>query len=158
MPTHVRQTFLAWVEVALPSLAGQPLAGDGKTRRGSLCACQGNSRYGHGRARSYSAGPLGSPAEQRCRPMPGNAQGQIARALCATLRDNLREPLIVLLSHPWFGAEQHLPSVPALRGLFVQYPGQRRVRPVLAEHCECWESLTAGDMGKLAECLGKLLG
>ncbi|MCP5424263.1 MAG: WD40 repeat domain-containing protein, partial [Gammaproteobacteria bacterium] len=73
------------------------------------------------------------------------------------LADSLREllhdgrepqPPIVVLSHAWFGAEETIDRLPGLRGLFVQYPGQR-VRPVLADHCERWVSLAAQDMGDL---------
>jgi hypothetical protein len=70
----------------------------------------------------------------------------LARAIRASLRDDLLEPLIVLLSHPWFGAEEELPAIPALRGLFVQYPG-RQIRPALGDACERWENLNAGQFG-----------
>ncbi len=82
---------------------------------------------------------------------------QLARAIRETLRDGLLEPIIVLFSHPWFGAEENLLAIPALRGLFVQYPGQQ-VRPALAEHCERWESVAAAAGAQLAEHLARLLG
>jgi ATP-dependent Clp protease ATP-binding subunit ClpC len=65
------------------------------------------------------------------------------------------EPVIVLLSHPWFGAEEAVSAVPSLRGLFVQYPGQQ-IRPALARACERWESVNTGqvELDVLARILG----
>jgi ATP-dependent Clp protease ATP-binding subunit ClpC len=81
----------------------------------------------------------------------------IAQTLRDTLRDGSQEPLIVLLSQPWFGVQEPIPTIPGLRGLFVQYPRQR-VKPALAEHCERWESVDAGTLTSLTERLERLLG
>jgi ATP-dependent Clp protease ATP-binding subunit ClpC len=81
----------------------------------------------------------------------------IAQTLRDTLRDGSQEPLIVLLSQPWFGAQEAIPAISGLRGLFVQYPKQR-VKPALAEQCERWESIYAGTLVSLKERLERLLG
>ncbi len=51
------------------------------------------------------------------------------------LADGVLKPVIILLSHVYFGADYDLPDIPSLRGLFVDYPG-RRVRPPLSASCE----------------------
>ena len=71
--------------------------------------------------------------------------------------NNFFKGLHWLLSHPWFGAEEQLPAVPALRGLFVQYPC-RQIRPALGDACERWESVTAGTGMGLLEPLARLVG
>jgi ATP-dependent Clp protease ATP-binding subunit ClpC len=80
----------------------------------------------------------------------------IAQTLRNTLRNDSQEPLIVLLSQPWFGAQETIPAIPGLRGLFVQYP-KRNVKPVLAEQCERWENIDAGTVTSLIERLERLL-
>lgn len=79
-----------------------------------------------------------------------------ARAVRHALHGSVLEPVIVLLTHPYFGAEARLPTMPTLRALFVQYPRQR-VTPALASACECWESVAAGDTAALPSRLGRLL-
>jgi hypothetical protein len=108
--------------------------------------------------------PLEQPADllelwtlRSLEPANSAAALRLARTLCETLREGSLESRIVVFSHPWFGAEESLQPVPALRGLFVQYPGQQ-VRPVLAERCERWESVTAGTGVRLLEPLARLVG
>jgi hypothetical protein len=81
----------------------------------------------------------------------------VARALRETLRDGALEPAVVLLAHAWFGAEADISPQPALRALFVQYPGQQ-IRPPLARACERWDSLAAGETADLAERLARIVG
>jgi hypothetical protein len=84
--------------------------------------------------------------------------------LAVAVRDNLRgddaqEPLVLLMTHAWFGAEDQMDiQIGHIRGLFVQYRNQH-VRPALAKLCERWESVGSGiDAGNLGERLGYLLG
>jgi ATP-dependent Clp protease ATP-binding subunit ClpC len=88
---------------------------------------------------------------------PADASGalRVARSLQENLRDGVLEPFILVLSHPWFGANETL-SAHSLRGLFVQYPGQR-VKPALADYCERWDSIAAGDLVQLVERLSRLV-
>ena len=81
---------------------------------------------------------------------------RLARTLHTLLRDDRMEPVIVLLSHPWFGAEEAVSAIPSLRGLFVQYPGQQ-IRPALAGCCERWESVPVDSGTGLLESLARLL-
>jgi len=88
------------------------------------------------------------------------AAGQSLRAALAlreTLREGPLEPAVVLLAHAYFGAEDQVPAVPCLRGLFVQYPSQQ-VRPSLAAACERWESIAAGETAALADRLARVAG
>jgi ATP-dependent Clp protease ATP-binding subunit ClpC len=86
----------------------------------------------------------------------GRALG-VARALRETLRGESLEPVIVLLTHAWFGAEEEVPVVAGLRGLFVQYPSHAN-RPPLASACERWESMAAGETVGLSERLARVVG
>jgi ATP-dependent Clp protease ATP-binding subunit ClpC len=67
------------------------------------------------------------------------------------------EPIILLLTHPWFCADYEPPEVEALRGLFVEYP-DCPVKPVLAPLCEKWISLEPGRTKGLDDTLGRLIG
>jgi WD40 repeat protein len=81
-----------------------------------------------------------------------------ARALAETLRGGPIEPVILLLSHPWFGAEEdNVPAPPRLRGLFVPYP-RHLATPVLQGRCERAVVLGAGELSKLGDALAALLG
>ncbi len=82
---------------------------------------------------------------------------RVARAMRETLADGVLAPVVVLLSHVFFGADFEMPEVPSLRGLFVDYPG-RRVRPPLSAACERWESVGPGEVEGLGERLGRLVG
>ena len=83
---------------------------------------------------------------------------RVARAMRETLAGDELAPIVVLLSHVFFGADEEvLRDVPGLRGFFVQYPG-RAVRPPLAETCERWESVGAGELEGLEQRLGRLVG
>ena len=64
--------------------------------------------------------------------------------------------MILVLSHPWFGSQEDIPTIASLRGLFMQYP-QHHARPVLAGRCERWETLTVGDASHLSKLLGSLI-
>jgi ATP-dependent Clp protease ATP-binding subunit ClpC len=81
----------------------------------------------------------------------------VARALRETLREGPLEPVIVLLAHACFGADEEVPAVAGLRGLFVQYPNQH-VRPSLVKACERWESVAAGETADLAARLAWVVG
>lgn len=81
-----------------------------------------------------------------------------AERLRGRLRGGVTEPVVVLLTHPWWGAEaSDVGASSHLRALFVQYPG-REVRPRWADRCERWESLGAGQHADLPRVLGRLLG
>jgi ATP-dependent Clp protease ATP-binding subunit ClpC len=93
------------------------------------------------------------------------AAGKAAPALqtAAALREKLRaehpqEPVILLLTHPWFGAEEAAPQlmVPRLRGLFVRYPKHETV-PVLGPRCERYIALSPHDSHRLGQALAELL-
>jgi ATP-dependent Clp protease ATP-binding subunit ClpC len=79
-----------------------------------------------------------------------------ARALAAGLGEEGAEPVVLLLTPVWYGAEEEVPAVPGLRGLFVDYPGQR-VRPALAGRCEAWAAVASGQPAELERVLGGLL-
>jgi ATP-dependent Clp protease ATP-binding subunit ClpC len=80
-----------------------------------------------------------------------------ARAMAETLRDGALEPIVLVLSHAFFGAEAAHSPTSGLRGLFVSFPG-RAARPTLAEACERWEVLGAGEIERLHHRLGELVG
>jgi ATP-dependent Clp protease ATP-binding subunit ClpC len=80
-----------------------------------------------------------------------------ARAMAETLREGALEPIVLVLSHAFFGAEAAPSPAPGLRGLFVGYPGGA-ARPALAEACERWEVLVAGEVESLHDRLGGLVG
>jgi len=82
---------------------------------------------------------------------------RIARAMREQIGSNGLEPIILVLSHAWFAADDDVTAVPGLRGLFVQYP-QHHVSPALARHCERWESLYPTESDRVSNLLGKLLG
>jgi ATP-dependent Clp protease ATP-binding subunit ClpC len=79
-----------------------------------------------------------------------------ARALAAGLGEAGAEPVVLVLAPVWYGAEEEVPAVPGLRGLFVDYPRQR-VRPVLAARCEAWAAIASGQPAQLERVLGGLL-
>ncbi len=79
-----------------------------------------------------------------------------ASAMRETLRNGPVEPVVVLLTHPWFAEGDGAPPVPGLRALFVQYPG-RRVAPPFGKHCERFESLLLGEVERLPDILGRLV-
>jgi ATP-dependent Clp protease ATP-binding subunit ClpC len=79
-----------------------------------------------------------------------------ARALAAGLADEGAKPVVLVLAPVWYGAEEEVPAVPGLRGLFVDYPRQR-VRPVLAGRCEAWAAVPSSEIGQLERVLGGLL-
>ncbi len=82
---------------------------------------------------------------------------RVARAMRETLAGDALSPVIVLLSHVFYGADEEPPEVPGLRGFFVQYPG-RTVRPTMAAACERWESVGPGEFEGLGDRLGRLVG
>jgi ATP-dependent Clp protease ATP-binding subunit ClpC len=94
---------------------------------------------------------------RRLEPAEAGRSVGVARALRETLRGGALEPVIVLLAHAWFGAEEEVPAVAGLRGLFVQYPSHT-TRPPLASLCERWESVPAGETADLAERLARVVG
>lgn len=82
----------------------------------------------------------------------------LAEFLAASLSERDHpEPIILLLSHPFFGAEEEeVPKVKNLRGLFVQYPGET-VTPVMSVVCEKWRSVAPHQANDLPHILGVLL-
>ena len=82
---------------------------------------------------------------------------KLANAVRTNLKDESgQEPMILLLTQPWFGAEKNMPRVPGLRGLFIQYPSMD-VKPSIANLCERWETLAAGQTAELGQILGYLM-
>jgi hypothetical protein len=80
-----------------------------------------------------------------------------AVAVRASLRTgNGTEPAVLLLSHCWFGAEERLPEIPGLRGLFVRHPGHD-VPPAAASLCERHHRLSASETSSLGRVVGELL-
>jgi ATP-dependent Clp protease ATP-binding subunit ClpC len=81
------------------------------------------------------------------------------RGLREALRDHgPSEPVVVLLSQPWFGAEERdVPAPPHLRALFVHYPG-RPVRPAWHDRCERWTCVPCDDPPELGPVLADLAG
>ena len=69
------------------------------------------------------------------------------------------KPLIVLLSHCWWGAEwdgrQQVQE--GLRALFVQYPAQLSQQPPFASCCERWATVPHGKLDALAGALEKII-
>jgi WD40 repeat protein len=84
-----------------------------------------------------------------------------ARALRAALvGPDAFEPVIVLLAHTNFGADEEAPMpaglVPGLRGLFVHHVGHGG-RPAWSPHCERWSAVNAGKESGLVTVLGELM-
>jgi hypothetical protein len=65
-------------------------------------------------------------------------------------------PLILLLTHTWFGAEDDLAPIPHLRALFVQHPNHPN-QPALAPHCERHLCLPPAHLANLAQQLAEVL-
>ncbi len=82
---------------------------------------------------------------------------KLARVIREQLRGGPLEPVVLVLSHAWFGADEDIPAVPNMRGLFVQYPNHDE-RPAMAGACERWESVGAGETSNMLEMLGRLAG
>ena len=83
---------------------------------------------------------------------------KLAHAIRTNLLDESGlEPIILLLTHPWFGAEQKISRIQGLRALFVQYPSVQ-VQPAIANLCERWEDLSAKQTAELGQILGYLMG
>jgi ATP-dependent Clp protease ATP-binding subunit ClpC len=82
---------------------------------------------------------------------------RLAASFRATLASSADlSPIILLLTHPWCGADDPLPSIPALRALFVQYPGFPTA-PALAPACERWQSLLPQQSQVLPDTLAFLI-
>jgi ATP-dependent Clp protease ATP-binding subunit ClpC len=80
-----------------------------------------------------------------------------AETLRRTLTGHGAEPLVLLLSHPWFGAEEPDAMIPTgLRALFIQYPGTP-VRPAWADRCARSETLPPNAWSQLPQALGRLI-
>ena len=70
-----------------------------------------------------AAAALAVLTERSLRPADAMRAMAQAETLRRTLVGHGAEPLVLLLAHPWFGAEEPEAMVPAnLRGLFIQYP------------------------------------
>ena len=83
---------------------------------------------------------------------------KLANAIRTNLRDESGlEPIILLLTHPWFGAEVKLSRIPGLRGLFVQYPSMQ-IQPAIANLCDRYSSIDVEQTAELGEILGYLMG
>jgi ATP-dependent Clp protease ATP-binding subunit ClpC len=81
---------------------------------------------------------------------------RLASVVRAGLRDGGVEPVILLLTQAWFGAEEEVARVAGLRALFVQYPGQQ-VRPAMAAMCERWHSVNPTQINDIGTLLSRLL-
>ena len=80
---------------------------------------------------------------------------KVASSLRAYLKGEGPEPVILLLTHPWFGEGEEVDKVKGLRGLFVPV-GREVEEPVLAGRCEQYQVVrTAND---LEFVLGELVG
>ena len=89
---------------------------------------------------------------------------QVPRSLklAQALRTNLQsegglDPIVLLLTHPWFGADDDIPKLSNVRGLFIQYPDYN-VRPALADKCDRWQSIKHDQITGLENILGELVG
>ncbi len=82
---------------------------------------------------------------------------KLANAIRTNLQDEGGlEPIILLLTHPWFGAAQKISRIPGLRGLFVQYPSLQ-VPATIAHLCERYSYIDIEHTGNLGEILGYLM-
>ncbi len=82
----------------------------------------------------------------------------LAHALAASLRDGSGlEPILLILSHAWFGSEEEITPLSNVRGLFVQYPGYS-MRPALADICERCQSISIDQGEQLPRLLEQLIG
>jgi ATP-dependent Clp protease ATP-binding subunit ClpC len=83
---------------------------------------------------------------------------QTARALATTLQEDDLKPLVILLTHTYFGiAEENAAvEIPHLRGLFVRHPNTNE-RPAWAKQCERWEVMDDSALDKLPGVLIHLL-
>lgn len=80
-----------------------------------------------------------------------------ASTFAGSLRGASPDPVVVLLTHVFWGAEQLAATAPAhLRALFVQYPG-RAYRPGWANRCERWETVGPQQHAELPRVLGRLI-
>ncbi len=83
---------------------------------------------------------------------------KLANAIRANLMDDSGlEPIILLLTHPWFGAEKKISRIQGLRALFVQYPSIQ-VQPAIANLCERYSYIDAKQTADLGQILGYLMG
>ena len=81
----------------------------------------------------------------------------LAHALRATLpHEPGIPPLVLLLTHTWFGADDDLPPISHLRGLFVQHPDHPN-QPALAAHCERHLCLPHSDLTSLTQQLAEVI-
>ena len=81
----------------------------------------------------------------------------LAHALRATLpHEPGIPPLVLLLTHTWFGADDDLPPISHLRGLFIQHPDHPN-QPALASHCERHLCLLPGDLTSLSQQLAEVI-
>lgn len=68
------------------------------------------------------------------------------------------EPLTIVLTHAWFGAESSRRTpLPGTHALFIRLPG-RRGTPPLAPRCERWEMVSTAQPERLEEAVSRLLG
>jgi ATP-dependent Clp protease ATP-binding subunit ClpC len=83
---------------------------------------------------------------------------KVANAIRLTLQDERGlEPVVLLLSHCWFGAEDKLAEKRSyLRGLFVHHPNSAAA-PVAASWCAQHRCISPGETASLSRILGELL-
>ena len=83
-----------------------------------------------------------------------------AQSLCCELADGKTEPIILLLTHCWWGAELVRSSAyirqQSLRALFVQY-SKMDIHPPFADQCERWETLHYNQFNAVADALSRLI-
>jgi ATP-dependent Clp protease ATP-binding subunit ClpC len=82
---------------------------------------------------------------------------RLAEAVRRQLRDGVLEPIVLVLSHTWFGWDAEPTKPQHLRGLFIEYP-RHAARPSLADVCERWESHPCVANPNLPRILAQLIG
>ena len=80
---------------------------------------------------------------------------KVASSLRAYLKGEGPEPVILLLTHPWFGEGEEVDKAKGLRGLFVPV-GREVEEPVLAARCERYQVVRG--VQDLEFILGELVG
>lgn len=79
-----------------------------------------------------------------------------AARLCDSLRDGALEPVVVVMSHPWFAADDPF-ELPDACGLFVRYGAMDPPAPPFAARCARSEVLGPFDLDALTPALARLL-
>ena len=71
--------------------------------------------------------------------------------------DSGMEPVIVLMSHIYFGAEHRTLNAPShLRALFAEYP-RHSERPAWTDRCERWQALPVGNPEAIPDAVARIM-